>query len=55
MTRPAAGDHVTIRKYGTTYTARIVRVTPTRYLVSFMQRSGKRVQRWITDAELVTR
>ena len=39
-------------KYGKLYACRIERVTPTRYLVSFTQVSGRKVERWVPQAEV---
>jgi hypothetical protein len=54
MSAPLApGALATVRKYGQRYECRIVRTTPTRYLVSFMQRSGRRVERWVQHEDVL--
>ena len=47
------GDSARVRKYGKLYACRIVRVTPTRCLVSFTQVSGRKVERWVPQADVL--
>jgi hypothetical protein len=47
------GQSARVRKYGKVYACRIVRVTPTRYLVSFTQVSGRTVERWVPQADVL--
>lgn len=42
-----AGDRCRIFKYGAWYSGTVVRVTRTRTLVRFTQKSGKTVERWV--------
>lgn len=48
----AQGASARVRKYGKVYACRIVRVTPTRYLVAFTQVSGRKVERWVAQSEV---
>jgi hypothetical protein len=43
-----------VRKYGRVYTCTIVRVTPTRYLVRFIQVSGRVVERWVQHEDVLS-
>jgi hypothetical protein len=54
MTTPLTpGALATVRKYGSLYECAIVRATPTRYLVRFVQRSGRTVERWVQHEDVL--
>jgi len=47
------GALASVRKYGAVYECAIVRVTPTRYLVRFRQKSGRTVERWVQHEDVL--
>lgn len=47
------GALASVRKYGTVYECSIVRATPTRYLVRFTQKSGRKVERWVQHEDVL--
>lgn len=47
------GALASVRKYGRIYECAILRVTPTRYRVRFVQMGGRTVERWVQHEDVL--
>lgn len=54
MTTPLTpGALASVRKYGSVYECAILRVTPTRYRIRFVQKGGRTVERWVQHEDVL--